>query len=57
MPRDVITTSSAPSSALFSQAVRAGSHIYLSGTTGADVTTGQLAGDTIQAQTRQALAN
>ena len=57
MPRDVITTSSAPSSALYSQAVRAGSHIYVSGTTGTDVKTGQLAGDTIQAQTRQALAN
>ena len=57
MPRDVISTASAPSSALFSQAVRAGSHIYVSGTTGTDVSTGQLAGDTIQAQTRQALAN
>ena len=57
MPRDVITTSSAPSSALYSQGVRAGSHIYVSGTTGTDVSTGQLVGDTIHSQTRQALAN
>ena len=57
MPREVITTSSAPSSPLYSQAVRAGSYVHVSGTTGTDVTTGQLAGDTIQAQTRQAMTN
>ena len=57
MPRQIITTPNAPSSPLFSQGVRAGSHIFVSGTTGIDPTTGQLAGDTIQAQTRQALVN
>ena len=57
MPRQIITTSRAPSSPLFSQGVRAGSHVFVSGTTGTDASTGQLAGDTIQAQTRQALAN
>jgi reactive intermediate/imine deaminase len=57
MPRHVITTSSAPSSPLFSQGVKAGSLIFVSGTTGIDPSTGQLAGETIQAQTRQALAN
>lgn len=57
MPREVITTPDAPSSPLYSQAVRAGNHVYVSGTVGVDVSTGSLAGDTIQDQTRQALAN
>lgn len=57
MPREIITTPDAPGSPLFSQAVRAGTHVYVSGTVGVDVGTGALAGDTIQAQTRQALAN
>lgn len=57
MPRQIIATSNAPSSPLFSQGVKAGSHILVSGTTGTDPSTGQLAGDTIQAQTRQALTN
>jgi len=35
----------------------AGGHIYVSGLVGIDVTTGQVAGPTIQLQTRQALAN
>jgi reactive intermediate/imine deaminase len=57
MPRQIITTSEAPSSPLFSQGVKAGSQVFVSGTTGVDPTTGQLAGESIQAQTRQALAN
>lgn len=57
MPRQIITTPQAPSSPLFSQAVRAGSQVFVSGTTGLDPATGQMAGDSIQAQTRQALAN
>lgn len=57
MPREIITTSGAPGSPLYSQAVRAGDHLYVSGTVGVDVSTGKLAGDTIQEQTRQALAN
>jgi 2-iminobutanoate/2-iminopropanoate deaminase len=55
--REVIETPNAPSSPLFSQAVKAGRHIYVSGLVGIDVSTGSLAGPTIQAQTRQALAN
>ena len=55
--KDVISTPNAPSSPLYSQAVTAGQHVYVSGTPGIDVTTGKLAGDTIQEQTRQALAN
>lgn len=57
MPRQTITTSNAPSSSLFSQGVKAGSQVFISGTTGIDPGTGNMAGDSIQAQTRQALAN
>lgn len=57
MPREIIAAPDAPSSPLYSQAVRAGNHVYISGTVGIDVKTGALAGDTIQVQTRQALAN
>ncbi len=55
--RQVITTPNAPSSPLYSQAVKAGDHIYVSGLVGVDVTTGALAGSTIKEQTRQALTN
>ena len=55
--RQVITTPSAPTSPLYSQAVKAGSYIYVSGLVGIDVTTGALAGSTIKEQTRQALTN
>lgn len=57
MPRQIITTPNAPGSPLFSQAVVAGSHVYVSGTTGMDPSTGRMAGDSIQEQTRQALTN
>jgi 2-iminobutanoate/2-iminopropanoate deaminase len=55
--RDAIGTPDAPSSPLFSQAVRAGAHVYVSGLVGVDVGTGAVAGPTIQEQTRQALEN
>ena len=55
--REVIDTTGAPGSPLYSQAVKAGQHIYVSGTVGIDASTGNLAGSTIQEQTRQALAN
>lgn len=57
MTRQVITTDRAPGSPLYSQGVRVGSTIYVSGMVGIDVSTKQLAGDTIQEQTRQALRN
>ena len=57
MPRQIITTANAPSSPLYSQAVKAGPHVLVSGTAGIDPGTGGLAGDRIQAQTRQALTN
>jgi reactive intermediate/imine deaminase len=57
VPRQTITTPDAPSSPLYSQAVRAGSHVFVSGTVGIDPRTGELAGPTVRAQTHQALAN
>jgi 2-iminobutanoate/2-iminopropanoate deaminase len=55
--RTIISTPGAPESPSYSQAVRAGDTIYVAGTTGVDVTTGQPAGPTIQEQTRQSLTN
>ena len=57
MARQPIRTDRAPSSSLYSQGVRTGDHIYVSGMTGTDPATGALAGPTIQEQTRQAIAN
>jgi reactive intermediate/imine deaminase len=57
VPREIITTANAPSSPLYSQGVKAGPYVLVSGTVGIDPSTGSLAGDTIQDQTRQALAN
>ncbi len=57
MPRQILFTPDAPSSSLFSQAVKAGPMMIVSGMVGADPETGSLAGETIQSQTRQALAN
>jgi 2-iminobutanoate/2-iminopropanoate deaminase len=55
--RQVIRTPDAPTSPLFSQAIKAGSTIHVSGTVGVDPKTGRMAGATIQEQTRQALIN
>jgi reactive intermediate/imine deaminase len=55
--REVISTPDAPSSTLYSQAVKAGQHVYVSGLVGIDPTTGDLVGSTVQEQTRQALTN
>ena len=55
--REVLRTDAAPTSPLYSQGVKVGSQVYVSGLVGIDVTTGRLAGPTIQEQTRQALTN
>ena len=57
MPRDVVRTAEAPASPLFSQAVRAGGFVFVSGTTGLDPATGAMTGDSVQEQVRQALRN
>jgi 2-iminobutanoate/2-iminopropanoate deaminase len=55
--REIISTPNAPSSLLYSQGVKAGEYVYLSGLVGIDVSAGKLAGSTIEQQTRQALTN
>lgn len=55
--KTIVSTPAAPSSPLYSQATTAGPFLYVSGMTGTDVSTGQLAGTTIQSQTAQALRN
>ncbi|HVY82101.1 MAG TPA: Rid family hydrolase [Steroidobacteraceae bacterium] len=57
MKKEVIRTPEAPSSPLFSQAVKVGSTLFMSGIAGIDPHTHQLVGSTVQEQTRQALAN
>jgi 2-iminobutanoate/2-iminopropanoate deaminase len=57
MVKQIIRTPDAPSSALFSQGIKVGSMVYLSGIVGIDPKTNELAGATIQEQTRQALHN
>ena len=55
--REIIATPGAPASPLYSQAVKAGPYIYVSGMVGVEAATGSLAGSTIEEQTRQALKN
>jgi 2-iminobutanoate/2-iminopropanoate deaminase len=57
MTRDIVRTDDAPSSPLYSQAVRAAGLIFVSGQTGQDPSTGKMAGPTVQEQTRQCLKN
>ena len=57
MAKEIIYTADAPGSPYFSQAVKVGSTIYLSGIIGSDPKTNQLAGLTIQEQMRQSLTN
>ncbi len=57
MTRQIIRTPDAPSSPLYSQAVKAGPNIYVTGMPGIDPKTSKVTGSTIQQQTRQALIN
>lgn len=57
MTRQIISTPAAPSSPFYSQAVKVGALLFVSGNAGIDASTGQLAGPTIREQTAQALAN
>jgi 2-iminobutanoate/2-iminopropanoate deaminase len=57
MNKQILETEEAPSSPLYSQGVKVGSTIYVAGMAGIDAATKQLAGETIQEQTRQALRN
>ena len=58
MSRKIVTTSNAPSPPpTYSQAVKAGGLVFVSGTSPIDPATGKMAGDSIQEQTRQCLVN
>ena len=57
MPREIISTPDAPEFPGYSQAVKTGTTIYVAGTVGIDVRTGEFAGPTIEEQTRQSLLN
>lgn len=57
MKRQIIRTADAPKSPLYSQAVKVGPTIYVTGVAGLDPHTNKVAGLTIQDQTRQALIN
>lgn len=57
MPHTIIQTSNAPASPMYSQGVRAGDRVFVSGMVGVNPATGQLAGSTIQEQTHQAMTN
>jgi 2-iminobutanoate/2-iminopropanoate deaminase len=56
--RDVISTDAAPAAAgPYSQAIRAGELVFTAGQIGIDPASGELAGDDVQDQAAQALAN
>ena len=57
MKSQILTTDLAPQSPLYSQGVRAGQFLYVSGSTGMDVGAGAMAGPTIHEQTAQAIRN
>jgi 2-iminobutanoate/2-iminopropanoate deaminase len=57
MKRQVIHASGAPGSSLYSQAIKVGQAIHVTGMAGIDPATNQVAGPTIQDQTRQSLVN
>ena len=57
MIRQVIYASDLPGSPFYSHAVKAGGLVYLSGFVGVNPRTKKVEGDTIEAQTRQAIQN
>ena len=57
MKKQIIRIQDAPKSPLYSQAVKVGPTIYVTGVPGLDPQTNKVAGPTIQEQTRQALIN
>lgn len=57
MVREVLETDAAPRSPLYAQGTKNGPLICISGMVGIDASSGELAGPTIQEQTRRALLN
>lgn len=57
LPSEVIDSPRVPRIGPYSQAVRVGDLVYTAGQPGLDPTTGNVAGDSFEAQARQAFAN
>ena len=57
MAKIIVTTDDAPKSAAYSQAVKAGGLVFVSGQGPFDAKTGEVVGTTIQEQTAQCLRN
>jgi len=57
MTREIIRTDRAPKSPSYSQAVKAGGLVFVSGQGPFDPATGEVSGETIQEQTKQCLRN
>lgn len=57
MPKTIVSTDGAPRSAVYSQAVKAGGLVFVSGQGPFHPVTGELVGSTIQEQTAQCLRN
>ena len=57
MPKVIVSTNNAPRSAAYSQAVKAGGLVFVSGQGPFHPATGELVGQTIQEQTAQCLRN
>lgn len=57
MAKHIIATVQAPSSPLYSQGVKVGTTIYVAGMAGIDPRSNEMAGPSIQVQTRQSISN
>jgi 2-iminobutanoate/2-iminopropanoate deaminase len=57
LPSEIVESSRVPRLGPYSQAVRVGNLVYTAGQPGIDPATGKPAGDTFEAQARQAFAN
>ena len=57
LPEEVVVSERVPRIGPYSQAVRVGDLVFTAGQPGIDPLTGKVAGDTFEAQARQAIAN
>lgn len=57
LPSEIVESPRVPRLGPYSQAVRVGNLVYTAGQPGIDPVTGKVAGDTFEAQARQAFAN
>ena len=57
LPHEVVESPRVPRIGPYSQAIRVGNLVYTAGQPGIDPTTGAVAGDTFEAQARQAFVN